>query len=187
MPRTYFTPLARWRTEETGFTLIELLVAMSLGIILVSAVALFADVGIRSQHSTAKATEALNEQRTGLERMTREIRQATQFELVNSQVVDMNTYVNPSYGSTAVLRRVRYDCSRGELCRRSEGPVNGAFTTTDVEIVSVVQNADVFDPQPDINPTYVAVALRVRAEGDGSNPEKIITLRDGVTLRNRRQ
>lgn len=175
---------SRLRRDQSGFTLVETLIASGLGVILVSAVALFADITIRTQHSTGKITAALDQQRVGLERMTREIRQATTFSLLNSQKVEMTTYVNSAYGSAAELRRVRYDCSAGEVCRRSEGPVGGAFTSTDVEIVSVVQNADVFDPQPDINPRYVAIALRVRAKGTANEAERVITLRDGVDLRN---
>jgi hypothetical protein len=162
-----------------------MLLASGLGVILICAVTLFAEVGIRNQHSTAKATDALTQQRVGLERMTREIRQATSFTLINSQVVELSTYVHQAYdGTNATLRRVRYDCSNGEVCRRSEGPVGGAFTAVDVEIVNVVNNTDVFDPRPVLFPTWVGITLRVRAEGEQASARRIITLRDGVDLRN---
>lgn len=174
--------LRRLEKDERGFTLVELLTAATLSIVLLSAVLLFMDTGLREQSSLTKANVALNQQRVGLERITREVRQATSFALVNSQVIEFTMYVPGS--SPAQQRRVRYDCSQGDVCRRSSGPVGGAFTSTGVAIVSVVQNADVFDPQPDLYPTYVSIALKVRAEGARDDPDRVITLRDGVDLRN---
>lgn len=174
----------RLAREERGFTLVELLLGLVMGLIVASAVLTFSEAGYRSQVATMDLTGALSQQREGMERMTREIRQASSLTLTSSQVVDMDTYVRGASGN-AELRRVRYDCSSAEVCRRQEGPVGGALSANAVAIVGVVQNADVFDPEPDLYPSFVAVAVRVRTKGTADSPRRVVTLRDGVQLRNR--
>ncbi len=48
-------------------------------------------------------------------------------------------------------------------------------------IVDALVNPDVFEPEPDfVNPRYVGVVARVRISED----RRLITLRDGIDLRN---
>jgi hypothetical protein len=122
----------------------------------------------------------LLQQQGGLEKMTRELRQATTITPTSSQLVDVDTYVTAIGASSKSLRRVRYDCTGGS-CQRYEGPVGGNFTSGPIPVITDVQNSNVFGMEPDfINPTFVALQVNVSVK-DASNP---IQLTGGVALKN---
>jgi hypothetical protein len=168
-----------WLRNERGeITLTELLVAAPIALILLTATLTLHLASGREQVRIEGRVQTLVQQRGGLERITRELRQATSITPTSSVAVEALVWLRPG-GGQAVQRRVRYDCS-GQACERLEGPVDGNLASP-VVVVSDVLNADVFDFQPDlVNPTYVTVTLEVKAEG-ANNP---ISLHDGVALRN---
>jgi hypothetical protein len=161
-------------------SLIELLVVLPmLAIVLLGIYALY-NVGAKSQQETNNRVRALIQEQSGVERMTREMRQATSITPVSSQIIDGTTWVRPSGGGPSVQRRVRYDCSTG-TCNRYEGAVGGALSTGPVPIITNLQNADVFSLEPNsIDPTYVVTRFEVQVQG-ASNP---ITFDGGFALRN---
>jgi hypothetical protein len=166
--------------SERGMLLVEILTVLPmLALIMLGSYMLYT-VGAHSQQDTTHRVETLLQQRTGLERMTREMRQATAITPVSSQVLDGTTWVRPSSGGPSVQRRVRYDCSAG-ACRRWEGPPGGALTDGPVTVIADVENADVFSLEPNtVNPTRVVTRVEVTVEG-AANP---ITLDGGFALRN---
>jgi len=166
--------------SERGLSLVELLVVIPmLAIVLLGIYALY-NVGARSQEQNGRRVTTLLREQNGLERMTREMRQAIHFTPVSSQILDAETYVRPTTGGASVERHVRYECLNGS-CVRYEGPANSAFTSGPVTVISNVQNPDVFFFSPDsVNPTYVSVNLEVRVQG-ANNP---IVLDGGFALRN---
>ena len=166
--------------SERGILLVEILTVLPmLAIIMLGSYVLYT-VGARSQRDTTGRVQSLVQQRNGLERMTREMRQATAITPVSSQVLDGTTWVRPSDGGPSVQRRVRYDCSGG-TCNRWEGPPGGALTAGPVPVIADVQNADVFSLEPNtVNPTRVVTRVEVSVRG-ASNP---ITLDGGFALRN---
>jgi prepilin-type N-terminal cleavage/methylation domain-containing protein len=170
-------PFRRGLTDQSGFTLVELLVAMPIALIVVFAVLLVLDTAVPSELRTRERAQALRDQEVGLERMTRELREATSFTFLTSQKVEFDLHIRSAGG----LRKIQYDCSSGDHCLRLEGPVGGPLSATGTRIVDALVNPDVFEPEPDfVNPRYVGVVARVRLS-DGRRP---ITLRDGVDLRN---
>ena len=160
--------------------LIELLVVIPmLAVVLMGIYALY-NVGAKSQQDTNNRVRSLIQQQSGIERISREMRQATAITPVSSQIIDGTTWVRPTSGAASVPRRVRYDCSTGS-CQRWEGAVGGALTTGPVTVISDVQNADVFSLSPNsVDPTYVVTRVEVSVKG-ASNP---ITLDGGFALRN---
>jgi prepilin-type N-terminal cleavage/methylation domain-containing protein len=178
MPSTRFVILSRrLRDDQSGFTLVELLVAMPIALIVVFAALLVLDTAAPSELRTREHAQALRDQEVGLERMTRELREATSFTFITSQQVEFNVHVRSAGG----LRRIRYDCSSGDHCLRLEGPVGVTPSGAGTVIVDALVNPDVFEPEPDfVNPRYVGVVARVRISED----RRLITLRDGVDLRN---
>jgi type II secretory pathway pseudopilin PulG len=169
-------PPRRLRDEQSGFTLVELLVAMPIALLVISMAMLAVATAVRGEQSAREHSEALRTQQVGLERMTRELREATSFNFLTSQQVEFTAWLRSAGG----LRRIGYDCTSGTSCARSEGPVSGAFTSTRT-IIEGLQNPDVFAPQPDfVNPRYVAIVAQVRIAAN----RRVITLRDGVELRN---
>jgi prepilin-type N-terminal cleavage/methylation domain-containing protein len=163
-----------------GLSLIELLVVMPmLAIVLLSIYAL-ANVGTKGQRQTNERVTSMLRHQNGLERMTREMRQAVDFTPVSSQVLDAETYVRRPGDDTSTRRRVRYECQTGS-CVRYEGPPNGAITSGPETVIPGVVNPDVFFFEPDsVNPNFVAVKLEVRVTS-ARNP---ITLDGGFALRN---
>jgi prepilin-type N-terminal cleavage/methylation domain-containing protein len=165
--------------SQAGFTLVELIVAMPLALIVIFAAYGALAESQRSQNESRIRAEALRQQQVGLERMTRELRHATVFQFLTSQIVEFDGFVRSS--GTTVVRRVRYDCSSGSHCMRHEGPSGGPVDATGVQLIDALVNPDVFAPEPNfLNPRYVAVAATVQPPGD----RRPIVLRDGIVLRN---
>jgi hypothetical protein len=165
--------------SERGIGLIELLVVIPmLTVVLLGIYALY-NVGAKSQQNSTGRVETLLREQNGLERMTREMRQAVSFTPVSSQVLDAVSYVRPAGGGASTQRHVRYECLNG-ACTRFEGPVGGSLGPAEV-VIGGVLNPDVFFFSPDsVNPTYVSVKLEVKTQG-AANP---IVLDGGFALRN---
>jgi hypothetical protein len=171
--------LHRLRAGERGVGLIELLAVIPmLAATLMATYALYS-VATKSQQRTGNRAEGLIQQQVGFERMSRELRQATTVTPISSQAIDVTTWVRPFNQDRSVKRRVRYECAT--YCQRWEGPENGSLTSGPVNVISNVQNPDVFALLPNsINPTYVA--FRVEASVRGAS--KPIVFDGGFALRN---
>jgi len=146
-----------------------------MGLMILTAVFFMYNVSVNGAERTRDRVRALSQQQNGVERMQRELRQATTITPVSSQVVDMQTYV----GSTQQL--VRYDCTAGS-CKRYQALTSGTLGVgTPVTVVTGVQNSNVFTMEPDyINPDLVVVELDVGVAG-ATRP---ITIKGGVALKN---
>lgn len=172
-------PGRRSLSSERGVGLVELLVVIPMmAVVLLGIYALY-NVGAHGQRQNNIRVTTLLREQNGLERMTREMRQAITFTPVSSQILDAVTYVRPTSGGASVQRHVRYECVSG-ACTRYEGAVGGSLGTGET-VISNLSNPDVFFFEPDsVNPTYVAVKLEVTVSG-ASNP---IVLDGGFALRN---
>ena len=170
-----------FRNERGAVTINELLVSAPIALFGLVALSFLYNASVQGNSRTTNRVHGLAQQQLGIEKMTKELRQATTLTPVSSQVVDMDTYVTPSGGGSATPRLVRYDCSDG-TCNRWEGPAGGTtFTSGPVQVITDVQNTNVFGMEPDsINPVFVAVAVQVSVSGQ-TNP---IELTGGVALRN---
>ena len=169
----------RLRDDQSGFTLVELLVAMPIALLVVFAALLVLDTAVPYELRTREHAQALRDQEVGLERMTRELRQATSFTFLTSQKVEFDVHIRSA--APPGLQSIRYDCSSGDHCLRLEGSVGGTVSPPGTVIVDALVNPDVFQPEPDfVNPRYLGVVARVRISED----RRPITLRDGVDLRN---
>jgi hypothetical protein len=173
-------PGRRFLRSERGIGLIELLVVMPMMAVVLFGIYGLYNVGAKGQRQNNDRVTTQVRAQNGLERMTREMRQAISFTPVSSQVLDAVTYVRPTAGGSSVQRRVRYECLSGS-CVRYEGAAGGALTIGPETVVPGVQNPDVFFFEPDsVNPTYVDVKLEVAVK-DAKNP---IVLDGGFALRN---
>jgi Tfp pilus assembly protein PilW len=175
------TLIRRALREERGMlSLVELLVAIPIMLAVFGATLYLYDLSVRSQQRTEKRTQALVNQKNGLERMSRELRTAVAVhyqtsEVVNAQLARTNQWV-------------RYDCSVGQ-CNRYQGATEGSWTSGPVPVVKGVQYADfqlLADSPPSglqpnyVSPSYVVITLKVTVPG-ANNP---IVLNDGFNLRN---
>src|SRR4029450_4557206 len=90
--------LRRFLRGERGVGLVELLVVIPMmAVVLLGIYALY-NVGAKSQRENGNRISTMLRAQNGLERMTREMRQAVTFTPVSSQILDAVTYVRPSGG-----------------------------------------------------------------------------------------
>jgi Tfp pilus assembly protein PilW len=165
--------------DERGFTLVELLAAIPLMLMIFFATFQLYEVAVREQDRDDARVRSIVQQKNGLEKISRELRDSVALEYQTSDIMDAQISSGGPW--------VHYDCS-GTTCRRWQGATQGALTTGPVTIVSNVLSAEFHTYSnssgsliPDyVNPTYVTVTLRVTAKG-ASNP---IVLNDGFNLRN---
>lgn len=204
--------LRRVAQGQGGFSLVELLIAMFIASILLGLVVQSLGQASQDQQDIERRSQMQTDAQLGLERMTREIRQATWLQFHSSSVVDINVRVRSSAQSYGVYRLVRYDCS-GDACLRSEGapvnyppPLSPTFDTT-TEVVGaqtadagsrrgVIVRHDIFrpvriDPATGASVTdfarpdflFVRMQLEIAQLHDPDN--RRLTIEDGVSLRNR--
>lgn len=192
---------------QGGSTLIELLVAMPIAVALLGLTTQAFVDGSADQRRLERRGAALKQANIGLERMTKELRQANWVHFFSSQVVDAEAMVRPSKTGEAVPRHIRYDCSTG-ACWRYEGPrvtfppgPTAAWTTSSIligarpgdtaDLMGRVLSQDVFVPKrvdavtgktvvDYLDPDLLHIRLRVSVRG----LQKPLELADGVSLRN---
>ena len=176
---------ARLRSQQSGFSLVEVLVALPIALLIMFAALSASDTAGRSQTASTDRAQAITQAQVGLERMSREIRQAASFRLLTSQIVEVETFVRSPSGTqaggyTGGLRLVRYDCTQSQ-CRRYEGPRGGPLGATANTLFTDVTNVDIFSPSPDfLDPDYIGLKVQIRVRGQ----IQPITVSDGVDLRN---
>lgn len=167
-------------------TLVELLTAAMLGVmVLGSAVAMFT-VGIKSEPKAASRSAQIQQARTAMERITRELRQGRQGDIyvATASQLSILTYVKSATcggvpSNTAIACRVTYTCSAG-ACTRIEGNPNGIGSGPAKQVVTGLSTPNIFSYSPSTAPVHIGVTLEFPADGG----EDAITLQDGVTLRN---
>lgn len=168
-------------------TLIELLLAAALGLVVIGgAFTMFAGA-IHSQPRDSAKVVALQEARTTLDRMTRELRQG--LEVVPSSPTPTSsqlaivTYVKQATcggaaASTAIPCRVTYTCT-GTSCTRVVAQPSGSAPGPTVTVVSGLTSSSVFSYSPKATEAgYVGISFSIAGSGQP------FVLSDGVTLRN---
>lgn len=190
--------------------MIELLVAMPVAVLLIGIVVGALGAAGRSQLDVEHRTEGLSQGQIGLERMTRELRQAQWVVFRSGSVIDLQAPVRSAGATTGAPRLVRYDCST-TACIRSEGPQTAypppstpTFTSSAIVVgapeddvasrAGRVAGADVFFPQrldaagkpvtDYVDPTMITIKLRLDVSGRSGKVRQILLV-DGVALRNR--
>jgi prepilin-type N-terminal cleavage/methylation domain-containing protein len=175
--------------DELGFTLPELLVATVLGLIVIGAATMAFTSAVRNQPALTSRANQIQQARTMMERITREIRQGSTVPTTpNASQLTLVTYVHSAScggaaATTAIQCRVTYSCSAppSGRCTRTERNPNGSGSAPPVTVVSGISSNSVFGYQPSVTaPTYVSVTLAFRSSS-GANA---VTLTDGAAFRN---
>jgi prepilin-type N-terminal cleavage/methylation domain-containing protein len=175
---------AALRREEHGLTLIELLIATAVGLVVVGGALTMFMGAIRSEPRTASKVAAIQQARTTVDRITRELRQGLETPTTPSETeLAIVTYVKAATcggagASTSIPCRVTYECEAGE-CTRVVAQPDGSAPGPPVQVASGLTSDEVFTYLPDkTDPTYVGVSFAFAADGQP------VTLSDGVALRN---
>lgn len=161
--------------DQSGFTLVELLVATVLGLVVMGAGVMVFTASIKSQPRVTSRSAQIQQARTAMENLTRELRQASSVTNATSQGLTMVTWVNSatcggSYSATSRQCQVSYICTAG-ICTRTETNVDGTGTGSSRQVVKGLSNSNVFTYAPACSPPVGA--------GEDS-----ISVSDGVALRN---
>lgn len=167
---------ARVRRDERGFSLVEvLLVASVLAVVLGAILSLSATTAKLAPNDDERAL-VLEEARTGLNGMTRELREATSV----GSTSDYSFQVNLGSRVITYACNVPHPSIAGRTqCTRKEG-TSAAATVVD-HVLNVATGTPVFSRSGN----YAAVKLRVAAAGERTEGHKhTITLEDGFFMRN---
>lgn len=171
--------MRRAHHEEAGFQLIELLVVMGLLTVVLGAILAILDVTNRTTPPHIERGQRIREGENAVARMVRDVRAAKSVTVTSSRVVDL-VVQSPTGTDAIAYRSVRIDCSTGQACVRTEGPVGGALSGA-VSLVTGVTNTDVFSPTPATgDPAYLGITLSLGIRGSG----RAYTVVDGAQLRN---
>jgi Tfp pilus assembly protein PilW len=167
------------RDERGTFTLMELVAAIPAGLCVLGAAGAMTITFIRTEHASFNRDDVVERAQTGMERMAREIRQASQFTLVSSNVLQISTWVVPSGGGARVPWDVRYDCSAGQTCRRllQNSDATWPATSTGNPVLTGVTNTTVFSAT---GTRYVGISVLLSVPG----ASRTVTVTDGVGLQN---
>ena len=172
--------------DDRGFTLPELLVATVLGLLVIGAAVTAFTSTIQSQPRINSQAAAIQQARTTMEQITRELRQGSSVPSASTSQLSVVTYVHSATcggatSNTSISCRVSYSCSGG-TCTRIEAKPDGTAPGSPVQVVAGLSSDNVFayTPPSATSPAYVGVTLALPAKG-GSDA---ITLSDGAALRN---
>jgi hypothetical protein len=190
--------ITRLAREQRGSTLIELLVTSLLLVAVVGAVLALYRVAAVEQDRVEGGVRGLVDQQIGLERLSRELRQATQLcapyptcgsTFTGAQTIDFERCFASGSG-TCTLKWVRYDCTGSppqsvppdvttRACLRSEAATPGGLGSNQVPVIKnlAATPTGVFSAT---SPNYLTFGTRVQAKGF-NNP---ISLDDGIRFRN---
>jgi type IV pilus assembly protein PilW len=161
--------------EQDGFTLVEVLVATVLGLIVMGAGITIFTASIQSQPRVATRSTQIQQARTAMENLTRELRQASSVSSPTSQGLSMVTWVNSvscggAHSANSIQCRVTYTCTAG-ICTRTEASTSGTGGSSSRQVVDGLASSNVF--------AYSSACTTPTAAGEDS-----ISLTDAVSLRN---
>ena len=161
--------------DERGISLIEVLMVASLLSVVLGAILSLGETTGRLAPADDERANVMDQARTGLYSMTRELRQANSVTSVSSYSIDVQAGGQP----------VNYTCNATHptiagrsICTRTGG---GRTTTVVDHVVNQAQGTSVFARSGD----FLSVTLKVAAAGDrGDGHKSTLTLDDGLYLRN---
>jgi hypothetical protein len=157
-----------------GFTLIELVITCTLLLLVIGVILGALDQVMKTEAYTADRTDSLDAMRVTLNRMTREIRQASNVNEVTSTPsrIEFDTYIS---GGT---RHVTYDATGTDLTRQ-------LGTGTPSKVLGGLESTDLFtyvDAPPVPGAQWVRISLQVRP---AHTPDTVLILDSEINLRNR--
>lgn len=174
--------------NERGHTLVELLVVAIMLLITFGVATYLLQIGVRTQPRISERAYALQEGRTLMERLTRELRLSYAVRVATPSEIAFLTFVRrqacgtgtDATASVAIPCQVGYRCQAG-ACERRESAPGSTLAAGGVRLVSGLSSDSVFTYEPDSDEP-ASVGLRFEFPASGS--EDAVTLSDGVNLRN---
>jgi type II secretory pathway pseudopilin PulG len=174
---------------EGGFTLPELLVGILLTVIVAGAAMAVVSFATRTQPQASERAGQLQQGRTMIEQVTREVRQGEAVTAATASSLQILTKVHSatcggpgSATAKAIACQVTYSCTT-TACQRTVRNPDGTGSAPTRTMLSGISSSSVFSYSPSAtNPSYVGVTLvypsTTAADGEA------VTLSDGAALRN---
>lgn len=159
---------------DGGFTLVELLITVGLLMLILGVIFASLEQVVTAEAYSSDRSASLDSMRLTLNRMTRELRQASSVDDTTSTAshLEFDTYVQ------GTSQRVVYDAS-GTTLTRKVGPGNAVPVQTGLASTSLFTYVSA-PPVPGAQ--WVQIYLQVRPK---RSPETILVLDSEVNLRNR--
>src|SRR3954452_11055671 len=169
-----------------GFTLPELLIATVIGLVVIGGAVGVMTAGVSSQPRLGSQAASIQQARTTMERITRELRQGSSVPTATASQLSIVTYVKSATcggaaASTAIACRVTYTCSSG-ACSRTVARPDGTAPGPAATVVSGLSSTNVFSYTPPTSTTPPSVGVTLSLGSQGANHG--ITLSDAAVLRN---
>ena len=173
-------------TDSRGFTLPELLIATVIGLVVIGGAVTAMTAGVSSQPRLNSQAASVQQARTSMERITRELRQGSSVPTATASQLSIVTYVKRATcggaaANTSIACRVTYTCSSGG-CSRTEAKPDGTAPGPAVQVLTGLSSNSVFSYTAPTStaPASVGVTLAFAAQGANQG----ITLSDAAALRN---
>lgn len=193
--------------DERGYTLTELVVVMALAVIVVAAPLVFIVLSLKQQNVSSSRSVAATQVQTGLERLSRDLRQVVQSTTSTftwSSTAASATFTLPVPNTQAAsTESVTWSCTFGAAgtCTRKVGSGTAVKEIANVESVSfapVDASGNALGgsgpPYSATSPAYVGITVKVldvsQLDGTASPSNAVqgvsnwITVQGGVDLRN---
>jgi type II secretory pathway pseudopilin PulG len=192
-PASERAALVRRLREEAGFTLIELLVAAVAAVMVITASLALLASGQRVQARDSEWALALQEDRAGLSRMARDIRQATKVDSAEAKAGSIG--FSATIGGKAL--KIKYECGVSqpgttytECVRLATEEPKALPGTGPVIVRDLVNGSEVFSYSPSATePKMVSAKIELPAKGTlkqagSSGYTHRVVLEDAAFMRN---
>jgi type II secretory pathway pseudopilin PulG len=182
--------------DESGFTLIEMMVVCVTLLVVVGATMAFLVAGTRVQNRDSEWAFAVQNGQTGLARMMREIRQATNVNAGDGSYIDFNVVENSqtlhvAYYCNVTQPNSPQGTSYSECVRLQAalGAALPALSTGAPVIVRLKNPTTVFSYNVALDPSYVTATIQLPSTGNLTSTQSAgvghnIVLSSGAYLRN---
>jgi len=154
-------------SHTAGFTLVELLVAMTLALVVFTAVTALLIDGVGDQSKVEGRAFQLQQSETAMSQLVRNLREATSVTLPNASSISYSIPVSTG------IESITFACSTvTATCTQT---IAGVHQT----VITGIANSNIFTATPTSNPTYIGITLTLSANG-----QTPVTVTDGTGLRN---
>jgi Tfp pilus assembly protein PilW len=143
------------RTRQTGFTLVEVIISIAVGLVVIASIMTLAIISAQNFAATANYVQMNDQSRNALDRISREIRNATSLKAFSTNNPQYLLFTNSYRGTSAT---VTFDAGTGTL----------TLTKTGEPTMMLLSGCDsfsfqIFNRYPIINSTNITFARSTNA------------------------
>lgn len=150
------------RTRQSGFTLVEMFISIAVGLVVIGAIMTLAVISAQNFAATANYVQMNDQSRNALDRISREIRNATALQSFSTNNPQYLVFTNSYHGKSATIT---FDAGTGAL----------TLDKTGEPTMSLLSGCDsfsfqIFNRYPIINSTSITFARSTNAISNSLDP-----------------